>query len=447
MAPMKPQGTVRSVDAGSIAERAGIGAGDHIVAVNGAPLRDVFDWLWHSDEDRAELTVISDDIERTVLLERSADQEWGIEFDEMLFDGTHTCKNACAFCFMDQLPDGLRSSLYLKDDDYRLSFYEGNFVTLTNLDDDDIDRIITQHLSPLYVSLHAADPEVRSRLLGARHARGLEAFEKLAHAGIEMHVSIVLVPGINDGEVLDETLEYLSTFRPQVLTVGVVPVAYTRFTEDIAGQEPSSFNDQSAAARVIEQVQTYQFRSRKETERTWVHLADEFYIYAQAPFPTSEWYDGYPQYENGIGIVHTYIEDIREHFDELVAGFATLKAGSEILTIVTGELTRDTMIGTLSALEAGGKVRLLPVVNRFFGGNVNVTGLLTGVDIARAICHDSEHFGKETNYVIPWSIFNDDELTLDGYEPQHIAEQTDASCIFVSDDAQGLLDAIGEVSS
>jgi putative radical SAM enzyme (TIGR03279 family) len=368
----------------------------------------------------------------------------GLEFENSLMDKPRLCKNKCIFCFMDQLPNGLRKSLYLKDDDYRLSFYEGNFITLTNITDDEVERIIEQRLCPLYVAFHAFDSSVRERLLGANHARALEIFGRLIEAGIELHVSIVLVPGINDGTVLDETLNFLAKHRPHVTTVGIVPVAYTKYTKDIAGLAPRSYDDQESAAQVIEQVQSYQFTSRDETEATWVHLADEFYIYARAPFPTSEWYDGYDQYENGIGIVHSYVEDIRAYFNELASAFDSLDDGSEALTVITGELACETMLGTLCAIRSGGKARLLPVENRFLGGNVNVTGLLSGADIVHAIRYDASRLDKPTMYVIPWSIFNDDELTIDGYTPERIASEVENVVLFVSDDAQGLLDAVEE---
>ncbi|MCL2024986.1 MAG: DUF512 domain-containing protein [Coriobacteriia bacterium] len=378
---------------------------------------------------------------------------------ERLRGGVRTCANACSFCFIDQLPSNLRSSLYLKDDDYRLSFRDGTFITLTNLSSADVKRIVTQQLSPLYVSFHASDPTVRTALLGSNALRTLDVFDRLCEAGIELHVSIVLVPGINDGEVLDETLAYLAERRPQVLSVGIVPVAYTKYSERTAeaasSEAPCSFNDPIAAAHVIEQVQRYQFASRDETGTTWVYLADEFYIYAQAPFPTTEWYDGYPQYENGIGIVHAFVDDIRLHFDELTAAFEAIPDESEALTLLTGELTVDTMIGTLSALRAGGKARLLPIRNYFLGGNVGVTGLLTATDIVAGISFDAERIARTaeddtvhpvlpTTYVIPDAIFNADGLTLDGKTAEDIAATLatgDISVMFVSDDAAGLLRA------
>ena len=438
--------TVKAVDSQSVAARGGIEVGDIITELDGRRLLDVFDWMWRSQGTRLELSFVRDDAARTIVLDRRDDEQWGIEFSEMLFDRIHTCANTCTFCFMDQLPAGLRDSLYLKDDDYRLSFYEGNFVTLTNMGEIDVARIVKQHMSPLHVSFHAADPDVRKRLMGKNHQRGLDVFEDLAHAGIQMHVSIVLVPHLNDGIVLDQTLRYLSSYRPHVLTVGVVPVAHTRFSEDCAENPPESFNEQQKALKVIEQIQGYQLRSRAETGKTWVHLADEFYIYARAPFPTSEWYDGYPQYENGIGIVHTYVEDIRAHYDELVASFGALPDGCEALTLITGELTVETMLGTLSAIRAGGKARLLPVENRFFGGNVNATGLLTGGDLVKAIRFDAKRQGKTTTYVIPRTVLNDDDLTLDDYTPSRIADQVDCPVLFVSDDACGLLDALAQVT-
>ena len=453
MAHCSGGGIIKSVDADSPAARGGILVGDRLIAVDENTLADVFDWLWFSDGERISVTFVRDEVEQIVALERDADEEWGIAFAEMLFDGIRRCANTCAFCFMDQLPAGLRESLTLKDDDFRLSFYEGNFITLTNLSDADVERIITQQLSPLYVSFHAADPAVRERLIGPHQARALTVLERLVAAGIELHVSIVLVPGINDGAVLDETFAFLAQHRPQVLSVGIVPVAYTRYTSVLAGQPPRSFTDRQAATQVIAQVQTYQFASREQTGETWVHLADEFYLYARAPFPTTEWYDDYPQYENGIGIVHTFVEDIRAHYSELCAGFEALAEGSEALTLVTGELAAEPLLGTLSALKAGGKARLLPVANRFFGGNVNVTGLLSGADIVEAIAYDvakrseADATPPATTYIIPWIIFNDDELTLDDYTPQRIAEAAGASVLFVTDDARGMMEALEEVAA
>ena len=357
---------------------------------------------------------------------------------------------------MTQLPKGLRPSLYLRDDDYRLSFLQGNFVTLTNLSDQDVDRIVTQRISPLYVSFHAIDDAVRSRLIGRNHQAGVERFQQLTDAGIQVHVQIVLVPGVNDGDELDRTLEFLQERRTAVLTVGIVPVAHTDHgalgvngvaLADLQGGKQPCYSDQLSAARVIQHVQRYQFESRAQTEETWVHLADEFYINAQAPFPQVEWYDDFPQYENGIGIVISFAQDVRERFQDLTDALETIPQESDAATVVVGELAIGTMLGALSALKAGGRVRVLPVKNRFFGGNLSVTGLLTGGDIASAIAYDAAHCAKPTTYLVPDIIFNVDGVTLDDMSAPEIAESAGAPVLFVESNVEGLrtgLLAVGE---
>jgi len=437
---------IKTVAPGSPADEAGIVSGERLVRIEGEDLRDIIDWMWYADGTEAELDVEdAAGTVREVTLSRDLGQDWGIEFEDILFDGIRRCHNACAFCFMNQLPQGMREALYLKDDDFRLSFLQGNFITLTNLTQDDVDRIIEQHISPLYVSFHASNAQVRETLIGKNAQKGLDNFVTLAKAGIDMNVQIVLVPGVNDGAILDETLEWLKTFKTHIPSVGIVPVAYTKHTKAIAGREPKSYNSQLAAARVIEQVQHYQFEERAERETTWVYLADEFYIYAQAPFPMSDWYDGFPQYENGIGIVWSFVEEIKENLDRYQVAVGKIVLGSDAATVVVGELATDTMIGALSALDAGGRVRLLPVRNYFFGGNVSVTGLLTGVDLVNAIRYDSDRLERPTTYLIPDIIFNADGLTLDGYTADQIREDCGANIIFHETTAEALIECFANL--
>lgn len=434
-------GVVERVEPGGQAARAGIAPGDRIAAVDGQPVRDVIDWQWLADGSAHELEVharatgAADEprVSRTVTIAREGGESWGLEFSSAIFDRVRTCRNDCAFCFMAQLPPGLRPALYLRDDDYRLSFLQGNFITLTNLTDDDIARIDEQRLSPLYVSLHAVDPQVRASLICAHEDRALERFDELLDAGIDLHVQIVLVPGVNDAEELDRTLTWLAE-REGVASVGIVPLGYTRFQERFS----ASYTDRISAARVIEQVQRWQFAMRDRDGVTWVHLADEFYLNASAPFPRTEWYDGYPQYENGIGIVRSFVDDVTEMRTELESALLALSAGEESLTLVTGMLAATTLAGALDACEAVGRVRLLVVPNAFFGGNVSVAGLLAGADVASAIEHDA-HAGT---YVVPDIMFNDGGLTVDDLTAQDLRERTGAQLRVVSSDAAGLLDAL-----
>lgn len=438
-------GVVERVEPGSPAARAGIAPGERIASVDGEQVRDVIDWQWladgpsHTLEVRAAAAGVDDaapSAPRAVTIEREGGEAWGLEFSSAIFDRVRTCRNDCAFCFMAQLPQGLRPALYLRDDDYRLSFLQGNFITLTNLNDDDIARIDEQRLSPLYVSLHAVDPQVRASLICAHEDRALERFDQLLDAGIDLHVQIVLVPGVNDAEELDRTLTWLAE-REEVASVGIVPLGYTRFQERFS----ASYADRISAAQVIEQVQRWQFAVRERDGVTWVHLSDEFYLNASAPFPRTEWYDGYPQYENGIGIVRSFVDDVTAMRTQLESALLALPAGEESVTLVTGMLAATTLAGALDACEAVGRVRLLVVPNAYFGGNVSVAGLLAGADVATAIERDA-HSGT---YVIPDIMFNDDGLTVDDLTAADLRERTQADIRAVSSDAAGLLDALSVV--
>ncbi|MDZ4180624.1 MAG: DUF512 domain-containing protein [Coriobacteriia bacterium] len=433
--PAASGGLVAAVADGSPASRAGVRPGDRIVAADGAPLADIIDWQWYAADAEVAISIAdTTGSVRDALLVRAADEPWGIEWSATLFDGVRTCRNSCAFCFMMQLPKGLRPALYLRDDDFRLSFLHGNFVTLTNLAEADVARMSEQHLSPLYVSLHAVDPDVRARLICAREDRALERFDELLDAGIDLHVQIVLVPGVNDGERLDETLTWLAE-REGVVSVGVVPLGYTRHQEIFA----SSYTHQLAAATVIEQVQRWQFAMRERDGVTWVHLADEFYLNARAPLPRTEWYDDYPQYENGIGIVRAFVDEATDLHTEFSAAVLALPE-TESLTVVTGVMSATTLAGALEAAGAIGRVRLLVVPNRFFGGNVSVTGLLTGCDIADAIAADAARVSSA--YVVPDIVLNSDGLTLDDMTAEEIVTRCGADVRFSGSGAAGLLEGL-----
>lgn len=437
-APGGTGGRIAAIDAGSPGDIAGLVPGDTIVSVDAQQLRDVLDWQWMTDAASASLIVRdATGAERPVSLAREAGESWGVEFASAIFDRVRTCRNNCTFCFMAQLPKGLRSALYLRDDDYRLSFLQGNFVTLTNLNDEDVARIAEQHLSPLYVSLHAVDPEVRRQLVCAREDRAVERFDELLGEGIDFHVQIVLVPGVNDGAVLDQTLEWLAE-REGVSSVGIVPLGYTRHQDAF----DRSYNDPIAAATVIQQVQRWQFAMKERDKVSWVHLADEFYLNARAPIPTVEWYDDYPQYENGIGLVRSFVDDAMALRPELLKAVQVIPEESESVTVVTGIMAATTLAGALNACEAAGRMRLLAVPNRFFGGNVSVTGLLAGQDLAEAIRRD----GAQGIYLLPDVVLNADGLMLDDYTLDEVRAQSGGDVRLVSSDAAGLLAGLKEAA-
>ncbi|MDR2035937.1 MAG: DUF512 domain-containing protein [Coriobacteriales bacterium] len=323
-------------------------------------------------------------------LTRQAGESWGITFSEVLFDGLRRCENTCSFCFMKMLPDGMRPALYVRDDDYRLSFLHGNFVTLSNLSNDEVARIIEMHLSPLNVSLHAIDPAVRAQMMGKNHARGIEALEQLLAAGIEFKAQIVLMPGINDGTVLEETLSWIAE-RTAIIATGIVPYGYTRHAQIQQGYDTAE-----SARRVIQQV---------EHRSPQVQLADEFYLKAWpgevlGHLPPQEYYDDYPMLPDGIGMLRHWIETA-----------APLSwQGRQLL--VTGEA----FAAVLQEVMPEHRDSIVPIKNNYFGGNVDVAGLLTAEDIVQqALAHQAKKI------IVPSVIFNDDGLTLDNKTVSDIA--------------------------
>lgn len=411
-------GRVTAVAPDSPAWDAGIEPGMIVTSVNGAPLTDMVVWLWEADADRAVLTVHDprDGATDTCELERLPGEDWGIAFDGAVFDGMRTCVNACVFCFMTMLPQHMRTTLYIRDDDYRLSFLQGNFVTLTNMSDADVAAVIERRMSPMNVSLHAVTPEVRRRLMGRNAARGMEVLEALIAADIEIHAQVVACPGINDGEELARTLAFCEE-RPQITSLGIVPMGYTRFSRRFS----SSFSDDPAAARaVVELVRPFQERARARTGRTTFQLSDEFYLDARLPVPPAAWYDGYPQFYDGIGMIRSYLDDaaaLREHETErLEAVAAGLARAGRALTVVSGEAARETVASFVEAEPLAGTVTAIR--NDYFGGNVDVTGLICGGDLLAQL--PAALTG--VMLFLPDVMFNADGLTLDGYHQRRLIE-------------------------
>jgi putative radical SAM enzyme (TIGR03279 family) len=440
-APRRNGGVISEVQFGGAAFRAGLVAGDVIISVDGRPLRDVIDWMWMADNTHADIAVESaSGLRRDFTLLRDGDEGWGLDFENVVFDGIRECDNACSFCFVSQLPPGLRPSLNVRDDDYRLSFLVGNFVTLTNLSDDDMDRIVDQHLSPLHVSIHAVDPVVRRKLVCASDDRALEHLDTLLQAGIRVHTQIVLVPGVNDGFVLEQTLGYLAQ-RPGVLSVGVVPVGLTRH----APKGMAAFRTAESAATVISQLTMWQVRMRRERGETWVQAADEFYLTARQPLPAWDDYDDFPQFENGIGMVRAFIDEAGEALDAVSEPDGPAPDDAPHVTLVTGTLFAPILRALAPALaRTGCKIEVLPVANDLLGGNVNVAGLLGGADIAEAV---AAHRDDASVFLVPDVAVNDDALFLDDLTVAGVAAAARCDVRLVSCDAAGLVSALLELST
>ena len=435
---------IASVEPGSPAEVAGLAPGIKILFVQGEPLRDILDWHWLADDLEVELEVLpegaeplqasedADDFEVEVYtLTREPGEPWGLSFTEVIFDGLRRCVNNCTFCFMQMLPQGMRSALYVKDDDYRLSFLHGNFITLTNLTNEDLERIVELQLSPLNVSLHAVDPAVRRQMIGKNEARGIEVLESLLEAGIRVKAQIVLMPGVNDGEVLEKTLDWIAC-RPGIEAVGIVPYGYTRFAKIQGG-----FDTAQSAREVIDQV---------AHRAPQVQLADEFFIKAWPGeilkhLPGASYYDGYAMLEDGIGMVRQFVDSPQAKklfsgklFEESLQGeelqgeqqskASQSKAPSASHSENQAEMviTGEAFAAILQELYPEQSHNIFAIKNDFFGGNVDVAGLLTAEDIVRqaASCR-----GKQC--LLPPVLFNDDGLTLDNKTAADIAEALGAS--------------------
>ena len=394
-------GLISAVRKGSLAEAAGIKAGEKLCSVCGAQVKDIIELSFYTSDYEVDLEIEAVNGERRqVHIEKYPDEDLGLEFDSAVFDRVATCYNNCVFCFVDQMIPGMRPGLYVRDDDFRLSFLYGNFITLTNMKDEDFDRIIRTHLTPLYVSVHATDPAVRCEMMHNRFAGQLmERLERLFAAGIQVHTQIVCCPGYNDGEILAKSFHDLYSNYPNVLTMAVVPVGITKHREHLP--QLATFTKEQAAT-LIDQVTPWQERCRKETGGTFIYLGDEFYLLAERELPPAEWYDGFPQLENGIGLTRNFLLEWEEGLKEM-HGFK----GAAPVVIPVGESAYRVLSPLLEKLNKkyGTQHRFVAVPNSFFGGKVNVTGLLTGGDIL-------EHVQGET-IALPEVVLNSDKLFLD----------------------------------
>ncbi|MGH8978774.1 MAG: DUF512 domain-containing protein [Acidimicrobiia bacterium] len=402
-----PPARVVSVAPGSPAARAGLDAGDEVVTVNGDDLRDVIAYQLHADGPRVELEVRRGGLDRLVTVDKPDGAPLGLELASAVFDRVRTCDNHCPFCFIYQLPKGMRKSLYLKDDDYRLSFLYGNFTTLTRFTEADMERVITERLGPLYVSIHATDPEVRTRLLrNRRGATSLRWLALLLDADVEVHGQVVVCPGINDGAVLDDTLLGVLDRFPQLATLGVVPLGVSAHNRE-SEMRPHTPGE---AAADLDTIERWQARYLGALGRRLVYASDELYLLAVRPFPELDAYDACAQHENGIGMARTFEAEVRAALAGEPVEVAGVRSGffawvdgapadgyrapravagsaphpdDAPITILTGELGAQ-VLEPLRA-ELPGTVEVLPVPNEFFGGNIGVTGLLTGADLARVL--------------------------------------------------------------
>ena len=381
---MQKSHTVKKVIPGSIAEELEIEAGDKIIAIAGEPIEDIFDYQFLVQDTYIEVLVEKPDGEQWLLeVDKEADEDLGIEFESGLMDEYRHCHNKCVFCFIDQMPPGMRKSLYFKDDDSRLSFLQGNYVTLTNMSDHDIERICRYHLSPINISFQTMNPKLRCKMLNNRFAgAALQKVDVLNQAGIRMNGQIVLCKGLNDGAELEFSIRELMKYIPNLESVSVVPVGLTKFREGLYPLEPF---DRDEAVQVIDLIEEYQRKCHEKYGIHFVHASDEWYILAERELPEADRYDGYLQLENGVGMLRLLMDEFQEAMEEArMQGLLPNTERRGELSIATGLLANPyikKMAEEIQGACPGLQIHVYPIVNRFFGESITVSGLLTGQDL------------------------------------------------------------------
>ena len=433
---------VVAVTPGSPADVAGVRAGDEIVRVNGDVPRDIIEWQMATDEAEVELDVLRGGLDLAFSIEKREGAPLGVDVSSAVFDRVRTCDNHCEFCFIYQLPKGMRRSLYLKDDDYRLSFLYGNFTTLTRFTEADLERVVTERLSPLHVSIHATDPDVRSQMLkNPRGAMSLRWLRALLDHDITVRGQIVVCPGVNDGAVLADTMAGILDQYPELDSVAVVPLGISKFN----GEAAMRFHTLEEARAVVDIVDDWQDVFQATLGKRMVYAADEYYLMAQRPFPAAERYDGFPMHEDGIGMARTFEAEFHGRAEEATgvrrgffaavdappnpAAYTGLRSASACgsngstsvatislrprrsapIGVLTGELGAPVIAPLIDSLGRD-DIRVITVRNDFFGGNTGVTGLMTGEDVARTLAAEPQGH----RYLLPDVCLSDEGRFLDG---------------------------------
>ena len=380
---MEKKHVIKSVNKGSIADSLGILPGDIVIKIDDNEIEDIFDYQFMTLTDELVLTILRGDEEWEYEIEKGENEDIGLVFENGLMDNYRRCSNNCIFCFIDQMPPGMRDTLYFKDDDSRLSFLQGNYITLTNLSEKDLGRIVRYNLSPVNVSIHTMNPELRCKMLGNRFAgSSLQKLNVLADAGIEMNGQVVLCKGINDGKELEFTISELMKYIPSFRSLSVVPVGLSKYRDGLFHLEPFEKDD---CAQVIDIIEGYQKQCMEKYGIHFVHASDEFYLTAGRPMPEADRYDGYLQLDNGVGMIRSFIDERDEQIEKRMQdGSFDKDHGGKHITLVTGVLAYPIISESARMVEEranGLKIDVYAIRNDFFGERITVSGLLTGQDI------------------------------------------------------------------
>lgn len=427
---------ILAVEPGGPASHAGVRPGETLLSINGNEICDILDYRFY-ETDRHLSIVVRDGAgaERTVQIRKGQYESIGLEFETYLMDQQHSCTNRCIFCFIDQLPKGLRKSLYFKDDDSRLSFLFGNYVTLTNLKEREVDRIIKMHISPINISVHTTNPELRVKMMGNRFAgKSLDILYRFAKAGIKLNCQIVLCRDINDGEELDRTLKDLTSLWPSVQSVAVVPLGLTKYRQ---GLYPLTGYDSETARAVVRQLERWGDRCEQKYGQRICYAADEFYLKAQLPIPPAPFYGDFDQLENGVGLMASLKQEFLDALEDFVP-----PASARKVTLATGVAAHpflDTLLDELRQRCHNLTCNVVPIVNDFFGDTITVAGLVTGGDLLKQLQ------GRELGdaLLLPDVMLRrEGDIFLDDVSLEELSEALQIQIITVPNDGYALLDAV-----
>ncbi len=435
----KNEHIVEKVLSGSIAEEMEITPGDALLEINGHKIEDIFDYQYYTQDEYIEILVRKPSGEEWLLeIDKGYDEDLGITFENGLMDDYRSCHNKCIFCFIDQMPKGMRDTLYFKDDDSRLSFLQGNYVTLTNMSDEDVDRIIRYNLSPINVSFQTTNPELRCRMLNNRFAgQALEKAWKLAQAGIIMNGQIVLCKGVNDGAELDRSIRDLSAYLPNLESVSVVPVGLSKYRDGLYPLEPFTKEDAQDVLRIIH---GWQNKIYPEYGTHFVHASDEWYILAEEELPQEEQYDGYLQLENGVGMLRLLLDEFAEAMEEDRINGRQVRA--KHITLATGRLAYRFIKQMAKQMEEryeGLQIDVIAIRNDFFGEMITVSGLLTGQDIMAQL--KDRDLGEKL--LLPQNVLKSGEpVFLDDYTLDDIEKALQVRIDIVKSSGRDFIEAI-----
>ncbi len=416
---------IKSVTPGSIAEEMEIEAGDYLLEVNGTPIVDIFDYQLLCMDEFIDVVIEKSNGEQWELeIEKDENEELGLEFENGLMDEYRSCCNKCMFCFIDQMPPGMRETLYFKDDDSRLSFLQGNYITLTNMNENDVDRIIRYNLSPINISVHTTNPKLRCKMLNNRFAGDkLKYIDRLNAADVEMNGQVVLCKNVNDKEELERTISDLEKYIPNMRSVSIVPSGLTKFRD---GLYPLELFEKEDACAVIDTIEKWQKHFYEKYGMHFIHASDEWYILAEREMPEEERYDGYLQLENGVGMIRSFIEEVEDYLDSIEGDDRVINVST-----ISGVLAYDTIKSSCDKINKkfpNVNVHVYKIINDYFGHSITVTGLLTGQDICAQL------FGKKLgdNLLLPTNTLKADEnIFLDDMTLEELENNLQINAIIV----------------